>query len=202
MSFIVYKRLRHLNFYQLPSAAVWYLKRRLRYFIWGVINRFSIPAKLRKVGKNVRFNGLVRVEHPHSRIDIGDDTMLGRNCYFLTSRTGSITIGKSVSINDLCYITSCFEISIGDNTSIAEMVSIRDYNHEYRDPNITIKSQGIFGSPIIIEEDVWLGKGVTVLPGVTIGKGSIIGAHAVVNRDIPPNSIAVGVPARVIRSRS
>ncbi|MCX7595635.1 MAG: acyltransferase, partial [Fischerella sp.] len=61
--------------------------------------------------------------------------------------------------------------------------------------------QGVTCKGIIIEDDCWLGHGVTVLDGVTIGKGSVIGAGAVVTKDIPPYSVAVGIPAKVVKSR-
>jgi len=74
-------------------------------------------------------------------------------------------------------------------------------NHIYKDPKTPIRLQEIRAIGIIIEDDVWLGVGSTVLDGVTIGKGSVIGAGAVVTKDIPPYSIAVGVPAKVIKKR-
>ena len=75
-------------------------------------------------------------------------------------------------------------------------------NHIYDDPKISIRLQGIRANGIKIEDDVWLGVGSTVLDGVTIGKGSVIGAGAVVTKNIPPYSVAVGVPANVIKERS
>ncbi|MBC8053460.1 MAG: acyltransferase [Sphingobacteriaceae bacterium] len=127
--------------------------------------------------------------------------MIGVGCYFLARRPASITLGKNVIINDFCYITACYGIEIGNNVSIAEHVSIRDYNHEFSSTNIPISMQGFSGSPIKIGDDVWLGRGVMIASGVTIGKGCVVGANAVVTKDLPDWSIAVGVPAKVIRSR-
>jgi acetyltransferase-like isoleucine patch superfamily enzyme len=186
---------------QLPVVAFWWLKRKARYLIWGFYNRVSGPLKFSKIGKGVIFNGPVRIEHPFSKISIGDYSMVGVGCYFLARHPSYLSIGKGVTINDHCYITSCYGIEIGDNVSIAEHVSIRDYNHEFSDPNVPISHQGLSGAPIKIGDDVWLGRGVMVSCGVTIGKGCVVGANAVVTKSLPDYSIAVGVPARVIKSR-
>ncbi|MBW4645979.1 MAG: acyltransferase [Goleter apudmare HA4340-LM2] len=84
---------------------------------------------------------------------------------------------------------------------IAAHSGIYANNHNFADPTIPMSKQGVSRKGIVIEDDCWLGHGVTVLDGVTIGKGSVIGAGAVVNKDIPPFSVAVGIPARVIKSR-
>jgi galactoside O-acetyltransferase len=74
-------------------------------------------------------------------------------------------------------------------------------NHVFDDLQRPIREQGITAQGIVIEDDVWLGAGVTVVDGVTIGRGSIIGAGAVVTTDIPPYSIAVGIPAKPVKDR-
>lgn len=147
-------------------------------------------------------NGNVRVEHPFSNIVLGDNVMIGVGCYFLAKPSkGSIVIGDNVSINDYSFITSVYGINIGSNTRIAEMVSIRDYDHEFKDSDIPIFKQGLRGERINIGEDVWIGRGVIITSGVNIGRGAIIGANSVVTRDIPDWSIAVGVPAKVKKYR-
>ena len=93
------------------------------------------------------------------------------------------------------------EIFIGNNVLIGPYCILRAADHEFRNPNKLIKEQGHRSGRIVIEDDVWLGARVTVLKDVTIGKGSVIGAGSVVTKDIPPYSIAVGVPAKVIGKR-
>ena len=93
-------------------------------------------------------------------------------------------------------------ISIGNYVMMAPDVLIITVNHEFSDTETPMMFQGMADyEPVTIEDDVWIGERVIILPGVHIGKGSIIGAGAVVAKDIPPYSIAVGNPARVIRSR-
>jgi acetyltransferase-like isoleucine patch superfamily enzyme len=92
-------------------------------------------------------------------------------------------------------------ITIGDGVRIAPYVFIIAANHVFADPNTPIHKQGLANAPVTIEDDVWIGARVAVTAGVSIGRGSVIGAGAVVTRDIPPYSVAVGVPARVVKSR-
>ena len=76
------------------------------------------------------------------------------------------------------------------------------YQHAHDTLSEPIMNQGYYDAPIVIEDDVWIGHGVTVMAGVTIGRGSIVGAGAVVTKDIPPYSIAIGVPARIVKKRT
>jgi acetyltransferase-like isoleucine patch superfamily enzyme len=97
-------------------------------------------------------------------------------------------------------------ISISTTTNIFHTLKTELTHKVWRDEShpIPIKITAIKGvtrQGIVIEDDCWLGHGVTVLDGVTIGKGSVIGAGSVVNKDIPPYSVAVGAPVRVIKSR-
>lgn len=115
-----------------------------------------------------------------------------------------ITIGNNCSINHNNIFQAGkkeAQIILGNNVLTAANCMFIAYSHGWEDPNIPIMYQDCYDASIIIEDDVWLGHGVTVTAGVRIGKGSIIGAGAVVNKDIPPYSIAVGVPAKVIKSR-
>lgn len=116
-----------------------------------------------------------------------------------------IRIGKNVEINDDVHIAAIENVDIGDNVLIASKVYISDHNHgsykgEIHDsPLTTPNSRKIYASPVKIEKNVWLGEFVCILQGVTIGEGSIIGAMSVVSKDIPPFSIAVGSPAKVVK---
>lgn len=183
----------------LPLGLCW-LARRWRYAWWGLVNRIP-PARFRRLGRRVKFNGWLRVEKPCADIQLGDDVMMGLGCYLLATPTGRIRIGRNVGVNDYCFITSHYGIEIGDNVLIAENVSIRDYDHEFADPAVLIKNQGLRGGPISIGEDTWLAKGVIVTGNVRIGRGCVIGANSVVTRDIPDFSVAVGAPARVVKRR-
>jgi len=188
--------------YQLPILFLWWFNRSTKQLYWNIFHHLLGSLKFKKIGKNVKFNGNVKVEHPFSDIIIGDNSLIGYRCYMLARPfQGYIHLGKSVTINANCFITSCYGIEIGNNVSIAENVSIRDYNHVYENTTIPHQQQGFLGAPISIGDDTWIGRGVMITAGVNIGKGCVIGANAVVTKDVPDYSIAVGIPARIIKSR-
>jgi acetyltransferase-like isoleucine patch superfamily enzyme len=106
-----------------------------------------------------------------------------------------VALEDDVSINSLTHIFGAGGVHIGARTLISASCNIASITHSEQ---IATRGRGI-ELPVVIEEDCWLGAGAIVLPGVRIGRGSIIGAGAVVTKDIPPLSLAVGVPARVVR---
>ena len=117
-----------------------------------------------------------------------------------------IHIGSQVAINDYVHIGAIESVTIGDRVLIASKVFISDHDHGsygrgsiHSDPRIPPAERQLSAAAVAIEDDVWLGEFVAVLAGVRIGKGSVIGAMSTVTRDIPPYSIAVGSPARVIK---
>ena len=119
---------------------------------------------------------------------------------------GCIRFGKNVQLNDFVHIGALESISIGDNVLIGSRVFISDHNHgnyqmedEASAPEIPPADRPLSSRPVRIGNNVWLGEQVCILPGVTVGDGAIVGANSVVTRDIPPNSISAGNPARVIR---
>ncbi len=139
--------------------------------------------------------------HPNNRIHIGNQVAIERNVDIGSLENTSIFIDDDTFIGPDVSIMGAGDIKIGKQCLIAARFGIFANSHNFADPKLPIKHQGITRQGIVIEDDCWLGHGVTVLDGVTIGKGSIIGAGAVVTKDIPPFSIAVGIPARVIKSR-
>lgn len=114
-----------------------------------------------------------------------------------------LTIGRHTAINEFCNLrASGGSITIGDNCLIAQFVSIIASNHgQDRDKPIRVQPWDTTKHSVTIGDDVWIGAHAVVLPGVTIGRGSIIGAGSVVTVDIPEFCIAAGVPARVIGER-
>lgn len=115
-------------------------------------------------------------------------------------------IGDDVQMNDYVHIGAIESITIKDRVLIASKVFITDHNHGayglndiHTSPLIPPSKRLLSCAPVIIEEDVWIGEFAMILPGVKIGKGSIVGAMSVVTKDIPEYSIAVGNPAKVIK---
>jgi lipopolysaccharide O-acetyltransferase len=118
-----------------------------------------------------------------------------------------LELGKNIEINDFVHITSLQKVYIGDNVLIASKVYISDVSHgnysgdETQDnPDSIPNKRALYAKSVTINSNSWIGESVSVLPGVEIGKGCIIGANSVVTKSIPAYSIAVGNPAKVIKS--
>lgn len=139
-------------------------------------------------------------------ISIDDETFIMHHTMlhvfnFRNLPNAKISIGKNCFIGEYNVMRGQGGISMGNDVYTGPFVQLVAVNHVFSDPNQPIRTQGITAQGIVIEDDVWLGSGVTVVDGVTIGKGSVIGAGAVVTNDIPPYSIAIGTPAKPIRDR-
>ena len=183
-------RVFHLRFNQLYS--MWHA---LEFKRVGESFRINYPLYLHggkyiSIGKN--FNSGLRL-----RLEAFDEH-LG---YHFTPK---ITIGDNVSINSDCHIGAINEIIIEDGVLIASKVFITDHYHGEitSEAIITPPSERKLYSkgPVKIEKNVWVGEGVVILPNVTIGENSIIGANSVITKDIPKNSVVGGNPARIIRT--
>jgi acetyltransferase-like isoleucine patch superfamily enzyme len=115
----------------------------------------------------------------------------------INNGVGSVIIGDKTKIG--LSNTIIGPVIIGNNIRLAQNITLSGLNHNYQDVCLPIHVQGVSTSPIVIEDDTWIGANVVVLAGVKIGKHSIIAAGSVVTKDIPPFSVAVGNPARIIK---
>jgi len=127
-------------------------------------------------------------------VHIGDHTRL--RCH-----EGSLRIGDKAVFGNENTVNCYLDIEFGDASLVADWVYICDFDHVTEDIHIPIKDQGIVKSPVRIGPETWIGTKVTVLRGARVGRGCVLGAHAVVRGDIPDFSVAVGAPARVVRDR-
>jgi galactoside O-acetyltransferase len=122
----------------------------------------------------------------------------------LYARGGSISIGSRTALNSGVFVDAedGGTITIGSDCGIGPGTVIRAANHRFGKAGIPISMQGHRPGRIVIEDDVWIGANCTILPDVRIGTGAVVGAGSVVTRDVPPHTVATGVPARVTGSRS
>ena len=138
-------------------------------------------------------------------VHLGDGVTIREGCWLqLTSHYdkpgASIEIGNNVYIGPRSILGAAAKITIGERCQFGANVSLVAENHEFSG-DAEIFDQGVVQKGIAIGRDVWIGNNVTVLDGVTIGDGSVIGAGTVLTRSVPPRSVVVGVPGRVIKSR-
>lgn len=153
------------------------------------------------LGDHVLINGLAR-----KGITIGDSVNIG--AYTIVQATSVLwdvgegcSIGARSGLGEFSYIGAAGGVWIGEDVIMGQRVSFHSENHHFQRIDIPVRAQGIERKGITIESDCWIGANVVFLDGAHVGKGCVIGAGAVVRGVIPPYSIAVGVPARVIRSR-
>jgi acetyltransferase-like isoleucine patch superfamily enzyme len=176
----------HPRGYIAPSAVIWHADLRL--------------------GANVFIGDHVIIYQAHKNagaVELGDRVHLNSDIIIEVGAGGSLVVSKGTHVQPRCQFSAYqAPIRIGRNVQIAPYCAFYPYNHGFA-PREPIGKQPLHTSGgIVIEDDAWLGVGVIVLDGVTIGKGAVIGAGSVVTRDVPEGAIAAGVPARVLKMRS
>ncbi len=174
-----------------------------------VLDRFK--REVGNLGRNSKLMLPIQT-HGLENVFIGDNFDCGERLKLRTfnkwenkSYSPKVTIGDNVCIQSDCHISAINSVEIGNDVLIASFVYISDHQHgvpDYSDVKSTPPLQRDLTSkgPVKIGDKVWIGEKVTILPGVTIGECSIIGAGSVVTKDVPPYSVVVGNPAKVIKS--
>ncbi len=171
-------------------------KRKVISFIYIIILKYF--AKGISFGKGVCFHGYSYISSTDGGlIKFGHNVNICRNVKII-SQSASVTIGDNVYIGEGSFIVAKKDIHIGNNVLLGEYVVIRDQAH--CTDIIPIRLAGFSTSPIKIESGVWIGAKATILQGVTICEDAVIGAHALVNSNIPGRTLAAGIPAKVLKS--
>jgi acetyltransferase-like isoleucine patch superfamily enzyme len=114
---------------------------------------------------------------------------------------GEISIGQKTVLGQECTLSAYQQISIGEQCIIADRVMMIDFDHCVTEVERAIRHQGIYKRDVRVGNNVWIGYGAQILRGVSVGDNAIIGASAVVTKDVPANAVIGGSPARVIRMR-
>lgn len=167
------------------------LERRLRARLWGLRRGIDVGPGAR-IGRGCRIF-----------LDRGARLALGAGCEIDDQTTlavygsGRLSLGPGSFVGHHSTLAARSRVEVGSGTYLAELVSVRDHDHAVGAP----PSRGeMTVAPVSIGSDAWLGAKVTVLRGATIGDGTVVGANAVVSGAVPARSVAVGIPARVIRT--
>lgn len=191
-----------------------------------ILRQIFFRPLFRKVGRNVAFGRNLVIRHPH-KISIGDNVIIDDDCTLdakgegntgillgdmvtlgrfssLVCKDADIQIGSHVNIgsNVKLIVANQGKISIGNSIDIGSGCHFSAGSYDYTDPDILPSSRRKQTLGILVEDLAWIGAGVIVLDGVAIGTKSIIGAGAVVTKDIPAHSLAAGVPAEVKKLRA
>lgn len=133
---------------------------------------------------------------PYRRFSIGRRSVV-ESFSCINNAVGDVVIGDHTRIG--LHSTVIGPVTIGSHVNLAQGITISALNHNFADPSLPIDAQGVSTSQIVIEDDVWIGANAVVLPGVRIGRHSVVAAGAVVTRDVPSGSLVAGVPATVRR---
>jgi acetyltransferase-like isoleucine patch superfamily enzyme len=129
----------------------------------------------------------------------GEGTIISEFIFF--DRPDRISLGDRVGIGRFCSFSGAFGIEIDDDVLIGPYTMVESVDHVRKDLEIPISQQGYCGSTVHIGKGSWIGAGVLILSGVTIGENCIVGAGAVVTRDVTPRTVVAGIPAKEIGRR-
>ena len=181
-------------------------------------------TRLRSAGKNLKIGCGVKIINPQY-ISFGDDVTIGDHVTLIARGPKGITLGNQVWLQDRVYLdteivddgyfcignmvyigtgTTMFGhqgVEIGDNSLLAQNITLTPYSHIFEDPRDIIWNQGGHMKKVTIGQDCYIGMGVCIMYTGSIGDGSVIGAGSTVVKPIPPYSVAVGSPAKVIKER-
>jgi acetyltransferase-like isoleucine patch superfamily enzyme len=154
-----------------------------------------------RIGAKTHLGARVRVDKPWA-VDIGARCQLEADVWVkVVAGSARLVIGDHVFLGRGVELDVRESLTIGSHVLLAPGVFVTDHHHRIG-PDRYIDAQGVDSRPVVIEDDVWLGARSVVLPGVRIGRGAVVGAAAVVTRDVEAGAVVAGVPARVLRTRA
>ena len=133
---------------------------------------------------------------PYRKFKLGDYSVI-ESFACINNAVGDVIIGDHTRVG--LHNTIIGPVTIGCHVNLAQGITVSALNHNFADSEKRIDEQGVSTSPVVVEDDVWIGANAVVLPGVRVGTHSVVAAGAVVTKDVPPHSIVAGVPAIVIK---
>ncbi|MEO8328075.1 MAG: acyltransferase [Nitrospirota bacterium] len=195
---------------RLPGAIGYFVRGKCYPGLLGSVGRGTVfgsggvlrcPGRIH-LGRGVMIDDCVVLDAkgPGSSIVLGDQILLGRNS-ILSCNDSSMAIGNFVSIGPFCFLVSRSHLTIGSNVAIGAGTYMLGGGHAHDDPDVPVIQQARTSKGISVEDGAWIGIGAKILDGVTIGENSIVGAGAVVSKDVPPWTVVLGNPARVVEKR-
>lgn len=149
-------------------------------------------------GRGSVIHGSVRMDTPpYRKFHLGRNSVV-ESFACINNAMGDVIIGDHTRIG--LHNTIIGPVTIGNHVNLAQNITVTALNHIFSDIQKRIDEQGVSTTPVVIEDDVWIGANAVILPGVTIGTHSVVAAGAVVTKDVPAGSLVGGVPAKTIKS--
>jgi len=178
-----------------PSEAA----RRALAFAAATVRSRVLLRRVNSMGVGIRVIGKPPLIHNRGTIRLGHDLVLESQTtrtYFNVFPGGELVLGNAVAMNEGCRFDCTLSIRVGDRTRFGYRVALFDNNfHEVYD-----RISRPPGKPIVLEEDVWIGSNAMIFPGVTVGRGAVVAAAAVVRKDVPPWTVVAGNPAEPVKT--
>jgi acetyltransferase-like isoleucine patch superfamily enzyme len=172
-----------------------------------LIVRLGRRKLLTPYGRRLRLDGLAFIGPNvvlqigrNARVELGRWSWVGHGTK-IRCHEGVVSIGAKTVLGQECTISAYQHVEIGRECVIADRVMLIDFDHGIVEVDRPIRHQGIYKRDVRVGNNVWIGYGACILRGVTVGDNAVIGTSAVVTKDVPPNAIVGGVPARIIRMR-
>ena len=168
--------------------------------------RERVRRQLAGHDRGIRIDPTVTVRSPE-RLELGDGVVIDHGALLhcggmeWSGGAGSITVGANTYIGPNCVLFGAGGIELGESVLVSPGVVITSQQHTFERPDTEIRAQPSAYDRVVVERDVWIGSNATILPGVRVGAGSVIGAGAVVTKHVPPGTVVMGVPARSVRER-
>jgi acetyltransferase-like isoleucine patch superfamily enzyme len=201
-----------------------YILRDFRPKFYGWLTRLVYSGKNIKIGKKLLCDGVPRIlidknagleigdnlelrrnleirVHGSAKVIIGDNVRLDRGIRILAANQSVIQIKKGTRIGLYSVLNGGDSITIGEKSLISGFVYLQTSMHGFKDKNFSVQDQGYDHLPISLEDDVWIGTHVVILPGVTLGKGVVVGSNAVVNKSVEEFKVVGGIPAKELKER-
>ena len=148
-------------------------------------------------GRHTVIHHSVRMDTPpYRKFWLGDYSVV-ESFACINNAVGDVVIGDHTRVG--LHNTIIGPVRIGNHVNLAQGITITALNHNFSDAEKRIDEQGVCTTPVVLEDDIWIGANAVILPGVTIGQHSVVAAGAIVTKDVPPHSLVAGVPAKVIR---
>lgn len=180
---------------------------RLKKFVdWMIMNQVQTRPRwfIRMLAPLYQHRGKHSVVHRSARMDtppyrkfsLGDYSVI-ESFACINNAVGDVVIGDHTRIG--LHNTIIGPVTIGCHVNLAQGITVTALNHNFEDSDKRIDEQGVSTTPVIIEDDIWIGANAVILPGVTIGNHSVVAAGAVVTKNVPPHSLVAGVPAKIIK---